>query len=241
MNRADRGAAASAHRTPDTPRSRSRRRSRGRREHGRSTTPRAHSRSSRSRPPGAASTRNASTPPRQDVVPRAPGRAPGAPGPRGGRALRWLRRLLELARADLPLPDAALAGALPDVKFIFTGPSEALILYMKMAFFAGIFLAAPYFLYQVGPSSLPASTPTRSATSCRSSCMGTFFFVGGRRLRPLLPVPVTFRFLGQFGGKDMQFLPKIDEYFSFYSWFLLGLGASSRPRSSSSSSPGSAS
>ena len=23
----------------------------------------------------------------------------------------------------------------------------------------------------------------------------------------------------------MQFLPKIDEYFSFYSWFLLGLGA----------------
>ena len=30
--------------------------------------------------------------------------------------------------------------------FIFTGPAEALMLYMKMAFFVGIFVAAPYVL-----------------------------------------------------------------------------------------------
>ena len=35
---------------------------------------------------------------------------------------------------------------------------------------------------------------------------------------------MTFQFLYTFGGKDMQFLPRIGEYWSFYSWFLLGLG-----------------
>jgi sec-independent protein translocase protein TatC len=35
---------------------------------------------------------------------------------------------------------------------------------------------------------------------------------------------MTFHFLYTFGGTDMQFLPRIGEYWSFYSWFLLGLG-----------------
>ena len=35
---------------------------------------------------------------------------------------------------------------------------------------------------------------------------------------------MTFSFLISFGGPDMRFMPKIDEYWSFYSWFLLGLG-----------------
>ena len=28
----------------------------------------------------------------------------------------------------------------------------------------------------------------------------------------------------EFGGPEMKFMPKIGEYYSFYSWFLLGLG-----------------
>ena len=35
---------------------------------------------------------------------------------------------------------------------------------------------------------------------------------------------MTFRFLGEFASPDMQFLPRVGEYYSFYSWFLLGLG-----------------
>src|SRR5262245_19786763 len=36
---------------------------------------------------------------------------------------------------------------------------------------------------------------------------------------------MTFDFLGQYGGADMTFMPRVTEYYSFYSWFLLGLGA----------------
>jgi Sec-independent protein secretion pathway component TatC len=59
-----------------------------------------------------------------------------------------------------------LRTAYPGIKFIYTGPSEALMLYMKMAFFVGIFVAAPFILYQVtrrpGPS--PSSPWGRSSS-----------------------------------------------------------------------------
>ena len=48
------------------------------------------------------------------------------------------------------LKDASsLRNAYPAVKFITTGPTEAFMMYMKMSFFVGIFLVAPYILYQV--------------------------------------------------------------------------------------------
>ena len=82
-----------------------------------------------------------------------------------------------------------LRRAYPGVKFIFTGPSEALILYMKMAFFVGIFVAAPYILYQVWAFIAPGLYPHEKAYAVPFIVAGTFFFIGGRLLRPLLPVP----------------------------------------------------
>jgi sec-independent protein translocase protein TatC len=113
----------------------------------------------------------------------------------------------------------------PNVKFIYTGPSEALMLYMKMAFFVGIFVASPYLLYQVWAFISPGLYPHEKAYALPFIVMGTIFFAAGAAFGHFYLFPVTFRFLGTFGGQDMQFLPKIDEYYSFYSWFLLGLGA----------------
>jgi sec-independent protein translocase protein TatC len=112
----------------------------------------------------------------------------------------------------------------PDVKFIYTAPSEALMLYMKMAFFAGIFLAAPFLLYQVWAFVSPGLYPHERRWAIPFITMGSAFFAGGAAFGHFVLFPITFRFLGQFGGQDMQFLPKVDEYYSFYSWFLLGLG-----------------
>ena len=58
----------------------------------------------------------------------------------------------------------------------------------------------------------------------RSSSSAALFFIGGAAFGHFLLFPLTFSFLGSFGGEDMTFMPKVDEYFSFYSWFLLGLG-----------------
>jgi sec-independent protein translocase protein TatC len=117
-----------------------------------------------------------------------------------------------------------LRAAFPGIKFIFTGPSEALILYMKMAFFVGIFVAAPYVLWQVWAFIAPGLYPHEKSYVYPFIFFGTLFFLGGAAFGHFYLFRITFDFLGAFGGDDMTFMPKVDEYFSFYSWFLLGLG-----------------
>jgi len=117
-----------------------------------------------------------------------------------------------------------LRVAYPGVKFIFTSPSEALMLKMKMAFFVGIFLTAPYVLYQVWAFVAPGLYPHEKVYAVPFILAGSLFFLGGAAFGHFFLFPITFRFLVAFGGADMQFLPKVGEYYSFYSWFLLGLG-----------------
>lgn len=117
-----------------------------------------------------------------------------------------------------------LRDAFPDVKFIYTSPAEALLLYMKMAFFVGIFLVAPYILYQVWAFIAPGLYAHEKKYAVPFIAAGTFFFLSGGAFGHYYLFPMTFKFLLEFSGPDMQFLPKVDEYYSFYSWFLLGLG-----------------
>jgi sec-independent protein translocase protein TatC len=117
-----------------------------------------------------------------------------------------------------------LRNAYPEVKFIFTGPTEAFMMYMKMSFFVGIFVVAPYILYQVWAFIAPGLYAHEKAYAVPFIMMGSFFFILGGAFGHFYLFPPTFKFLFEFAGKDMQFLPKVDEYYSFYSWFLLGLG-----------------
>jgi sec-independent protein translocase protein TatC len=109
-------------------------------------------------------------------------------------------------------------------QFIFTSPAEALMLYMKMAFFVGIFLAAPFILWEIWGFISPGLYKNEKVWAIPFVGMGSAFFVLGALFGHYFLFPNTFRFLGTFGGPDMRFLPKIDEYWDFYSWFLLGLG-----------------
>jgi sec-independent protein translocase protein TatC len=117
-----------------------------------------------------------------------------------------------------------LRNAYPAVKFITTGPTEAFMMYMKMSFFVGIFLVAPYILYQVWAFIAPGLYSHEKAYAVPFIVAGSFFFILGGGFGHYILFPTTFKFLYEFAGDDMQFLPKVDEYFEFYSWFLLGLG-----------------
>lgn len=111
------------------------------------------------------------------------------------------------------------------VEFIYTAPTEAFMLYMKMAFFAGIFLAAPFILYQVWAFVSPGLYAHEKVYAIPFVVFGSLFFLAGAAFGHYVLFPMTFRFLGEFAGEGMRFLPRIGEYYSFYSWFLLGLGA----------------
>jgi sec-independent protein translocase protein TatC len=114
--------------------------------------------------------------------------------------------------------------AIPDIQFIYTAPTEAFMLYMKMDFFVAIFLASPYLLYQAWAFIAPGLYPHEKAYALPFIGFGTLFFIAGGVFGHYVLFPMTFGFLGSFSGGDMKFMPHIDDYFSFYSWFLLGLG-----------------
>jgi len=113
----------------------------------------------------------------------------------------------------------------PGVTFIYTQPTEAFLLYMKMSFFVGIFVVSPYILYQVWAFVAPGLYRHEKVYAIPFVLFGSLFFVGGAAFGHFILFPVTFRFLGEFAGDNMDFLPKVSEYYSFYSWFLLSLGA----------------
>jgi sec-independent protein translocase protein TatC len=98
------------------------------------------------------------------------------------------------------------------------------MLYMKMSFFAGIFIAAPFLLYQVWAFIAPGLYANEKSYAIPFIFFGTAFFVTGAAFGHYYLFPLTFSFLGSFGGADIEFMPKVSDYYSFYSWFLLALG-----------------
>lgn len=118
-----------------------------------------------------------------------------------------------------------LRKAYPDIQFIYTDPTEAFMLYMKMSFFVGIFLAAPFILYQVWAFIAPGLYPHERGYAVPFILFGSLFFIFGGLFGHYVLFPMTFSFLGQMAGQNMKFMPKVSEYYSFYAWFLLGLGA----------------
>jgi sec-independent protein translocase protein TatC len=117
-----------------------------------------------------------------------------------------------------------LKKAYPEVQFIATEPTEKFMLYMKVAFFAGIFLVAPFIVYQVWAFIAPGLYKHERAYAVPFILFGSLFFILGGMFGHYILFPMTFKFLVQIGDMDIKFLPRITEYFSFYSWFMLGLG-----------------
>ncbi len=117
-----------------------------------------------------------------------------------------------------------LRAAYPGLKLIATAPTETVMLYMKMAFLTGIFIAAPFLLYQVWAFIAPGLYSNEKSYAIPFIFFGTLFFVAGAAFGHYYLFPVTFSFLGSFGGTDIEFMPKVSDYYSFYSWFILALG-----------------
>lgn len=109
-------------------------------------------------------------------------------------------------------------------EFIYTEPTEAFMLYMQMSFFTAIFLTSPYIIHEAWAFISPGLHAHEKRYALPFIIFGSIFFIMGGAFGHYVLFPMTFHFLGQYAGADMSFKPKISEYFSFYSWFLLALG-----------------
>jgi len=110
----------------------------------------------------------------------------------------------------------------PGEKLAFTRLTSPFFLYMKVAFFAGIFLAAPLILWQGWLFISPGLYKRERRYAGPFIVFASLFFIGGGYFGYRVVLPIACEFFVEMGSQFRQVLT-IDEYFSFAGKLLLGM------------------
>jgi sec-independent protein translocase protein TatC len=121
---------------------------------------------------------------------------------------------------------APLTKFLPagDQKLAYTRLTEPFFLYMKVAFFAAIFVASPILMWQVWRFISPGLYKRERRYAAPFIIFATLFFIGGGYFGYRVILPGTCAFFVE-TGKQFKQMIKVDEYFSFASTIVLASGA----------------
>ena len=109
-------------------------------------------------------------------------------------------------------------------QLIYTEPTEAFMLYLKISFLVGIILAAPIILWQVWLFISPGLYRKEKKWAIPFVTLSTTGFVAGAAFTHYLLFPWMWTFLASFSTDYTLFLPKIEDVFSLYTKMLLGMG-----------------
>jgi sec-independent protein translocase protein TatC len=111
----------------------------------------------------------------------------------------------------------------PGDKLAYTRLTAPFFLYMKVAFFAGIFLAAPVILLQVWLFIAPGLYKKERRYAAPFIIFATLFFVAGGYFGWKFILPATCSFFVE-TGKQFKQMITVDEYFSFANVIILASG-----------------
>lgn len=120
--------------------------------------------------------------------------------------------------------EAPIRPHLPEgTKLSYLGPADPLMLYIKVALLAGLFLAAPVLLYQAWRFISPGLYPKERRWAVPFIVLGTAFFLAGGAFAYYIAFPLAVKFL--LGVGDLfQPVITIERYFRFLLTVILGLG-----------------
>ncbi|HIC96661.1 TPA: twin-arginine translocase subunit TatC [Candidatus Bipolaricaulota bacterium] len=107
---------------------------------------------------------------------------------------------------------------------IFIHPTEAFFAYLKLAFFTGLLLGAPFVLYQVWRYVAPALYQHEKRYFRSSVAFGTGLFFAGVAFAFFIVLPLGIRFLIRMGGPELQAIFTVGNYISFTMIFLIAFG-----------------
>src|SRR5436189_3644373 len=105
-----------------------------------------------------------------------------------GIALNFTDRLMKFVRRPFDI-------AAPGQKLVFTSPTEAFWVYMKVALIAGIVIAMPMILYQIWAFIAPGLYSHEKRYAIPFVLFGSLFFIVGGVLAQLLVIPYAMQFL----------------------------------------------
>jgi sec-independent protein translocase protein TatC len=107
---------------------------------------------------------------------------------------------------------------------IYTDPSEAFMLQIKIALISGLILASPMVFAQVWLFIAPGLYSHEKKWAIPFIVMSTFFFVVGAAFSHYIVFPIVWRFFVGFTTDYLTFMPRVEPAFSMYLRLILALG-----------------
>jgi sec-independent protein translocase protein TatC len=112
----------------------------------------------------------------------------------------------------------------PGGTLVYTDPSEAFVLYIKIAAIAGLLLASPAVFTQLWLFVAPGLYSHEKKWAVPFVMMSTFFFVLGAAFAHYVVFPLTWKFFVGFTTDIVTFMPRIETSFSLYLRLVLAFG-----------------
>jgi sec-independent protein translocase protein TatC len=113
----------------------------------------------------------------------------------------------------------------PNAHFIFTYPTEAFMLRIRIALIAGLFIATPLVFWQVWQFVAPALYAKERRYAIPFVALSSLGFIGGAAFSHYVAFPLMWRFFASFSDDMIVFMPRIEDTFSMYMRMLLGMAA----------------
>jgi sec-independent protein translocase protein TatC len=133
-------------------------------------------------------------------------------------ACLFIDRLFEFIMR--PLHDALPPGG----TLVFTEPTEAFVLYIKIAAIAGLILASPAIMTQVWLFIAPGLYSHEKKMAIPFVILSSIGFVGGAAFSHYVVFPMAWKFFASFTTDYMTFMPRIEPAFGLYMKLLLVFG-----------------
>ncbi|MGA2193612.1 MAG: twin-arginine translocase subunit TatC [Nitrospirota bacterium] len=139
--------------------------------------------------------------------------------------LGWMQIPLTLVLQVKPHWPFLFPQHLPNpIRLVFVRVDEALWMYMKIAFIAGIFLALPFLLLQLWLFISPGLLPKERKYALPFIVSATLMFVIGALFCQYVVLPFAVRFMLKFQTQQLTPMISVGYYTDFCSKFLLSFG-----------------
>ena len=107
---------------------------------------------------------------------------------------------------------------------VFTDPTEAFMLYIKLALMAGLIIAGPLVFTQLWLFIAPGLYANEKKLAIPFVAMSTFFFAGGAAFSHYVVFPITWQFFVGFTNDILTFMPRVQPAFAIYLRLMLAMG-----------------
>jgi sec-independent protein translocase protein TatC len=112
----------------------------------------------------------------------------------------------------------------PGGTLIYTDPSEAFMLNIKIAMIAGLIIASPAVFAQIWLFIAPGLYSHEKKWAIPFIVLSSLGFVGGAAFSHYVVFPLTWKFFASFTSDILSFMPRVEPAFSVYLRMLLAFG-----------------